>query len=475
MIKSGLVEQNYGYGTFPAARRRQRWGNEFVEQPNLNPKFDTGFSGITNSAYQPSYVKAITPKSVTRPFQNDITPKTVNPPTFGPTTYDQVFGKKKGDIVDYVAERIKGGEYFQPIGPSQVTVTKVGPVVPSPAVEPQSPISLDYTDADLSDALQSYLNSVGKYLAPSAKAEVASQLPQLNMDFKNGRLSETDVKNILDETMSSSTSSYASALGSPVSSSTSSYFSALGNVETEPFSVFQPTEFGGTTIQATQRVFEPLFKTAQLVPIGQALQSSSQDSELGLADLVKVFKDFQIPKMEDWKPVVDNSDPEVVQDFIDDVKEADFKKEQERKRLLEALKNYLEIVKKFESIENWQDRYEAIITMDEGDQLIIFNLLKNDQDLYDLLGEELLGKSLPYQTTQPTITELQAPLRMKRIIQEPWLQGKTVKRRTRGPKPVPVPIETSVPKVKGPAVRPSNIKKPMDSFITLKRGTRRRG
>ena len=461
MIKSGLVEQNYGYGTFPSAVRKQRWGNFDVARPFVDSSLDTGFSGIQNSAYQPSYVKTITPKSVTRPFQHDITPKIVNPPTFGQTTYDQVFGKKLGEVVDYVAERIKGGELFKPIGFSQVPVTKLGPVqvLPQQQEYTQGPTSVNYSQAHLSETLQTYLDGV-QNLSPSVQSEIASQIPQLAQGVQSGRLSESDFKMVVDEAVSSSTSSYASA---------------LGNVETEPFSVFQQTETGPVEVQAVQRVFEPSFKTAQLVPIGQALESVVDDSKMGVKDFVEIFKDFEMPKLDDWKPIVENVTKEDVEDFIDDVKEADFKKEQDRKRLLEALKNYLEIVKKFETIENWKDRYEALRTMDEGDQLIIFNLLKNDQDLYELLAEELLSKSLPVPDSTAQITELADPLRMKRVIEAPWVQGKTVKRRIRGPKSKPEPIDTAVPKIKGPQVRPTNAAKSMDTFIPLKRGIRRKG
>lgn len=114
MIKAGLVQQNKGYGIFPSSHA-PRWGNFYVEQPYVASKFDTGFSNIQNSTYQPSITVA--PRSVTQPYKYDLTPKAVNQPVFGQTAYLDVFGRKANEIVDYVAERLKDGQYFGKIGP----------------------------------------------------------------------------------------------------------------------------------------------------------------------------------------------------------------------------------------------------------------------------------------------------------------------------------------------------------------------
>lgn len=125
MIKSGLVQQDYGYGTFPAAKRQRRYGNYSVVRPYVDSSFDTGFSGIKNSSYQPSAVKIVTPKSVNQVYKNDLTPAAIHQPIFGPTTFLDIFGKKHGEIADYVAERLKDGKYSARIGPQDASTNSI--------------------------------------------------------------------------------------------------------------------------------------------------------------------------------------------------------------------------------------------------------------------------------------------------------------------------------------------------------------
>lgn len=120
MIKSGLLQQNYGFGAYPSSHG-PRWGNSFREQPDTNPGFDYGFEGIKNSSYQESAIQVPTrPKSnsVYKVFQpTEIEPKAINLPQFGQTTYNDIFGKVNDQIQDYVAQRLKSGEYFGRVGP----------------------------------------------------------------------------------------------------------------------------------------------------------------------------------------------------------------------------------------------------------------------------------------------------------------------------------------------------------------------
>lgn len=90
MIRSGLVQRNQGYGLYPSFRRK-RWGGLDDETPHNASIFNSNSLSTPNSGYQQSII--IAPNSVTRPFQNDLTPKIINPPTFDKTSFYDVFGR----------------------------------------------------------------------------------------------------------------------------------------------------------------------------------------------------------------------------------------------------------------------------------------------------------------------------------------------------------------------------------------------
>lgn len=129
MIKSGLVQQNYGFRPYPSSYKKHgRWGTEYTERPYVaSSQFDTGFEGIANSSYQESAIAVPSrPRSnaVYKVFQPlTIEPKVVNLPMFNQTTYDDIFGRKANELVDYVSQRIKNGEHFGRLGPQPESTT----------------------------------------------------------------------------------------------------------------------------------------------------------------------------------------------------------------------------------------------------------------------------------------------------------------------------------------------------------------
>lgn len=221
MIKAGYVEQNRGFGIYPSFSS-SRWGTTFTERPFEASDMPSSVVGMQPSSYQPTI--KVAPGSVSKPFQNDFTPKLYNPPTFGQTTYNDLFGRRANEVVDYVAERIKGGQYIKPIGPTPMETTH--------SMKPTF-------YHNVSETLQNYLKSLN--LPPSAAAEITAMLPKMVGDLEMGKLSDSDFKTMLDES---------------VSTAKSSYKSVLAEIDSDPITVFQPTETGAATFDAPQRFFE---------------------------------------------------------------------------------------------------------------------------------------------------------------------------------------------------------------------------
>ena len=133
MIRSGLVIQsNALFGSYPSDHDPHgRWGNEFTTNPSTLPnQFDSGFKTTkTISPFQQTLdISKAMPMSVYRPSKSDRYNRSkeiqvqkiqsINGPRTVEVMYDDIFGNKANELVDYIANKIKiPTPMFGPPGP----------------------------------------------------------------------------------------------------------------------------------------------------------------------------------------------------------------------------------------------------------------------------------------------------------------------------------------------------------------------
>jgi hypothetical protein len=121
MIRSGLVIQsNALFGSYPSDHDPHgRWGNEFTTNPSTLPnQFDSGFKTTkTISPFQQTLdISKAMPMSVYRPSKSDRYNRSkeiqvqkiqsINGPRTVEVMYDDIFGNKANELVDYIASKI---------------------------------------------------------------------------------------------------------------------------------------------------------------------------------------------------------------------------------------------------------------------------------------------------------------------------------------------------------------------------------
>lgn len=113
MIRSGLVIQSNGvFGGYPSNHDPSgRWGTDSTIHPSTLPnQFDTGFQTTkTISPFQQTIGRAL-PNSVFRLSKADYFLKNVNSPRGFEPMYDDIFGSKSNELVDYVKHQIGTSE-----------------------------------------------------------------------------------------------------------------------------------------------------------------------------------------------------------------------------------------------------------------------------------------------------------------------------------------------------------------------------
>jgi hypothetical protein len=132
MIRSGLtIQSKSGFGSYPSNHDPHgRWATEYTVNPStLANKFDSGFATTkTISPFQQTIeVGKAVPLSVFRPskFNNFYRAKqadvvrleAVNGPRTAEVLYDDIFGKKANELVDYIANKIQITSRQGPMGP----------------------------------------------------------------------------------------------------------------------------------------------------------------------------------------------------------------------------------------------------------------------------------------------------------------------------------------------------------------------
>lgn len=236
MIKSGLVQIDKGFGKYPSQRELPPYNQYDVRPFVASNTTSTNIDDIEKTSYQ------TTAKRVYTPFKNTgLRAKIVNKPKFGQIAYTQIFAKQSGPIADYVAEKLKGGEYF----------VKIGPVKdPEPDTEPSVEVKdlQAYMDkvyaqnfGNLSKDVKGIITKGLEELPKNLQASALEALTPTAGQITQGTLGLKDVKDIVKAVIAETAAS-----ANP----------STPNIKTEPSKVLQPTEAGPVTVTAPNRMFE---------------------------------------------------------------------------------------------------------------------------------------------------------------------------------------------------------------------------
>ena len=225
---------------------------------------------------------------------------------------------------------------------------------------------------------------------------------------------------------------------------------------------------------------QPVIKTPQEQEQEQEPEPIENDQDITIVkNLIEATPKLSGEKIENMLTLVDKLDSK---NGIDE----------ELKRIIEALKYYLKIVKEYEKITNYKRRQDFLDDLTKNDLKAIYYLLQNDEILYRMLAEEMNANSLNYDKYQHTLrVDLSEELdqifryfKMKRRIgnldknilsknKKPFDEQQSRKRRKiseevpvqvavpRRSRILPPRINTDVPKVKGPQVRKTKITQPI--------------
>jgi hypothetical protein len=210
MIRSGLVIQSNGlFGGYPSNHNPQgRWGSEFTDHPSTLPnQFDTGFQTTkTISPFQQTVeIERAIPGSVFRHSKSNrfyraqkgsvVNLKNINGPRSVEPMYDDVFGKKANELVDYVQGKIKTNGSFSTQGESQVGSEGIIGNAPN-----DKKVKL-MVDEQLS-TFPRYIQNIAKQkigsLPPFVQADILGQIVDLPRLIETNSIGYTDVESIID-------------------------------------------------------------------------------------------------------------------------------------------------------------------------------------------------------------------------------------------------------------------------------------
>ena len=241
MIKSGLVQIDKGFGKYPSQRELPPYNQYDVRPFVASNTTSTNIDDMEISSYQ------TTAKRVYTPFKNTgLRAKIVNKPNFGQIAYTQIFAEQSGPIADYVAEKLKGGEYF----------VKIGPVKdPEPDTEPSVEVKdlQAYMDkvyaqnfGNLSKEVKGIITKGLEELPKNLQASALEALTPTAGQITQGTLGLKDVKDIVKGVVAETAAS-----ANP----------STPNIKTEPTKVLQPTEAGLISVPTPQRARTPSLPT----------------------------------------------------------------------------------------------------------------------------------------------------------------------------------------------------------------------